>query len=490
MMQTGEKIHKEMGNAVKWSFLAECMAKLITPFTSMILARILAPEEYGVLAIVTMITSFADMFTDAGFSKFLVQYNFKDEEDLNKSASTAFWTNMGLSVAIYLIIILGAESIAGLFGGFDNKFPIIIASSKLLLTSITSIQKAIYQRKLDYKTIFYVRLICVMIPIVLTIPLALAGLGYWSLIIGILANEAIYALVLSIKSTWKPKLYFSLNRLKRMFSYSVWSLVEQISIWMTAYLDTIIVSVFMGEYYLGLYKQPESMVSSIYSIFVSSVFAILFSALARLKNEGDNEGFWKMFLDTQFGVSILIFPMSVGIFCYREFVTSILLGEQWEAAGTVIGLVALSKGFQLVVNNPMSEVYRATGKPRLSVLAQCIYAVIYGVVLLIGVHRPFDEFIILQTSAVLFFAVIHFAIIKSQYGFGPSRVINNIKIPIIQSALMGVVAFVLANIWKGNFVLECVGIIISIMVYVILLSGFAKTRTVMIKYINNALKRK
>lgn len=489
-MQTGEKVHSEMGNAVKWSFLAECMAKLITPFTSMILARILAPEEYGVLAIVTMITSFADMFTDAGFSKFLVQYNFKDEEELNKSASTAFWTNLSLSIVIYLVIIFSVESIAHFFDGFDNKLPIIIASSKLLLTSFTSIQKAIYQRKLDYKTIFYVRLMCVMIPIVLTIPLALAGLGYWSLIIGILANEAIYALVLSIKSTWKPNFYFSLNRLKQMFSFSVWSLVEQISIWFTSYLDTIIVSTFMGEYYLGLYKQPEAMVSSIYSLFIASVFAILFSALARLKNEGDHEGFWRMLLDTQFGVSVLIFPMSVGIFCYQEFVTDILLGEQWEEAAVVIGLVALSQGFQLVVNNPMSEVYRATGKPKVSVVAQLVYGVLYGVILLIGVHGSFNKFVLLKASAVIVFSIIHFSIIKCQYQFSPLKILDNIKIPVLLSVLMGVVAYTLAKMWRGNFILECAGIIISMVVYVLLLSVFPKTRNVIIKYINSALKRK
>lgn len=84
--------------ATKWSSITELLAKLVSPISSIILARILMPEAFGVVATITMIISFADMFTDAGFQKYLVQHEFKNNKEKYKSANVAFWTNLFISV--------------------------------------------------------------------------------------------------------------------------------------------------------------------------------------------------------------------------------------------------------------------------------------------------------------------------------------------------------------------------------------------------------
>ena len=88
-------------NATKWSLITEFLAKLMTPITNLILARLLAPEAFGVVATITMIITFADIFTDAGFQKYLIQYNFKSEEEKTRSITVAFWTNLAISIIIW-----------------------------------------------------------------------------------------------------------------------------------------------------------------------------------------------------------------------------------------------------------------------------------------------------------------------------------------------------------------------------------------------------
>ena len=90
-------LNKKIGMAAKWSIATEIAAKLISPVSNMILARFLTPEAFGVVATVTMVTSFADMFTDAGFQKYLVQHEFKDKNDQYDSTTVAFWTNLAIS---------------------------------------------------------------------------------------------------------------------------------------------------------------------------------------------------------------------------------------------------------------------------------------------------------------------------------------------------------------------------------------------------------
>ena len=101
-----ESINTKVKSATKWSAITEIIAKLITPITSMVLARLLTPEAFGVVATLTMIISFAEIFTDAGFQKYLIQHDFKDEKDQIDSTNVAFWSNLIMSLIIWLIIIV------------------------------------------------------------------------------------------------------------------------------------------------------------------------------------------------------------------------------------------------------------------------------------------------------------------------------------------------------------------------------------------------
>src|SRR5699024_2825776 len=190
----------------------------------MILARILAPEAFGVIVTVTMIVSFAEMFTDSGFQKYLVQHEFKDEQDKRKSANVAFWSNLVLSLILWGGISLFNEEIAEMVGNPGLGIVIIVSCIQLPLTAFSSIQMALYRRDFDFKTLFVVRVIGILIPLVVTIPLALIGFDYWSLVIGLIAMQLFNAIFLTLKSSWKPTFYYSFKRLKKMFSFSVWSL--------------------------------------------------------------------------------------------------------------------------------------------------------------------------------------------------------------------------------------------------------------------------
>ena len=95
---------KNIKNATVWSTITEIVAKLISPITNMILARLLAPEIFGIVASVTLVFTFADMFTDAGFQKYIVQHEFKDQKDLFRNADVAFWSNLAVSMMFWLVI--------------------------------------------------------------------------------------------------------------------------------------------------------------------------------------------------------------------------------------------------------------------------------------------------------------------------------------------------------------------------------------------------
>ena len=166
------ELKKQIVSATKWSSITELAAKLIAPITGIVLARLLTPDAFGVVTTIMMILSFVEIFTDAGFQKYLVQHEFRDKEDREQSATVAFWCNMLISLVIWGFIILFCEPIARIIGNPGLGHVIAISCVCIPLLAFSSIQMALYKRDFDFKTLFRVRVIALLVPLVITIPLA------------------------------------------------------------------------------------------------------------------------------------------------------------------------------------------------------------------------------------------------------------------------------------------------------------------------------
>lgn len=381
-------LNNKVVKATKWSSLTEIAAKLISPITTMVLARLLTPYAFGILVTATMVISFAEIFTDAGFQKYLIQHKFDSKEDLYRSTNVAFWSNLILSILFWGGIVLFSGDIATLVGSKGYGDVIAISCICIPLAAFSSIQMALYKRDLDFKTLFVVRIVGVLLPLVVTIPLAYFTRSYWSLIVGMIALNLSNAIILTIKSKWKPKLFYSFRLFKEMFSFTAWSMIEAISIWLTTYVDIFIVGTTLNEHYLGIYRTSMSTVGQIMGLITAATTPVLFSSLSKLQDE--EESFKKLFFSFQKIGGILVIPIGVGIFLFQDLITNILLGDQWGEAAHFIGLWGLTSAITIVLSHYCSEIYRAKGKPRLSVLVQFLHICCIIPVLLWAIHYDFN----------------------------------------------------------------------------------------------------
>lgn len=483
----GEKnFQDQVINATKWSSITEIVAKLVSPVTNMILARILVPEAFGIVTTVTMIISFADMFTDSGFQKYLVQHEFKDEDEKFKNANVAFWTNLGISILMWSFIILFRENIAILVGNPGLGNILAVASFQLVLTSFSSIQMALYRRDFDYKTLFLVRIISIFIPFIVTVPLALSGLSYKALIIGTIAMQLSNAIILTSKSKWKPSFFFSTKILKKMFSFSIWSLIEAISIWLTSWVDSFIIGSVLTSYYLGLYKTSTSMINTLMALITASVIPILFSTLSRLQN--DDKQFNFIFFKFQKIVSVLVFPLGIGVYLYSDLATQILLGNKWSEASKVIGVWALTSSIMIVLGNFSSEVYRAKGRPKLSFLAQLLHLVVLIPTCIISSKYGFWQLVYSRSWIRMQFVLVHFIIMKFAIGIPILTTIKNVSSTAISAVAMGIFGYFLQQMNNG-IVWDIISIILCILFYFSLLLLFPNMRNELVIVIKKILPK-
>jgi PST family polysaccharide transporter len=470
-----EQLNNKIKKASKWSAITELIVRLLVPIVNMVLARLLTPDAFGIVATLNMVISFAEIFTDAGFQKYLVQHEFADDQDRQDSTNVAFWSNLVMSLFLWGIIALFSDGIAKVVGNPGLGNVLVIACLSIPLAAFSSIQSALYKRDFDFKTLFKVRLVSALIPVFITIPLAFILRSFWALVIGTLFQNLVNAVLLTCFSKWKPRLYYSWLKLKEMISFSIWSMIEQISIWLTGYVDVFIVGTMLSQYYLGLYKTSSSIVGQIMGLITSATTPILFSSLSRLQN--DEEEFKQMFFRFQKIVGLMIIPLGVGIYCFSDLITSILLGSQWGEASGFIGLWGLTGSLTIVLSYFSSEVYRAKGKPKLSVLAQWLHIVVLWPVVLVTVKHGFETLYVARSLVRLEMILVNLTILYFVLRISPLKMIRNIMPSIFASVAMASVFFVLPS--PNSILIQLAYVLICAMTYIIVVSFFKEERRIL-----------
>lgn len=371
-----------------------------------------------------------------------------------------------MSLAIWAIIAVFADPLAAMVGNPGLGHVLIIACVSIPLAAFSSIQMALYKRDLDFKTLFKVRIAGVCIPLLVTVPLAFYLRSYWALVIGTIVSNAANAILLTVYSKWKPRFYYSFMKLKEMFSFSAWSVVEAVSIWLTGYVDIFIIGVYLNEYYLGLYKTSMTVVGQIMGLITAATTPILFSSLSRLQT--DEQAFQTLFFKFQKLVGLLVIPLGVGIFCYSDLITKILLGNQWLEASSFIGLWGLTSAVTIVLSHYSSEVYRAKGRPRLSVLAQALHIVVLLPAVLIAVKYGFETLIVTRALVRLELILVNLVIMYIVVKISPWKMFKNISYSIFSSMIMAVVAFLIKDVYDAIW-WQFVSVVICTLVYFIVI---------------------
>lgn len=458
---------------MRWSAITELLAKLITPVVNMALARILAPAAFGVLATITMVLSFAEIFVESGFQKFLIQHNFEDKNQEHCYMSVAFWANLSFSVLVWGLVIAFRNPLAALAGNDGLGFPLALAGVAIPLYGIIGIQNCQLKKRLDFKSLFLVRILSALVPLAVTLPLAILGLGYWSLIIGNIASLLLQSILLVIFGKFKPARCFSWKILKHMLSYGVWSLLDGLACWATAWIDSLMISQFMSDYYLGLYKNSSATITSLFAIVTSAVTPVLLSALSKLQD--DRQEFNRTFLKMQKTLCTFLLPLSVGVFLYRDLATLVLFGDQWTEAADIIGVMAVSTAMRTLFVSIYSEVYRAKGKFQIPLFLQIAELVILVPACMISVRSGFWPLVYTRALVRLDLVIPEMILVFMLCGITLKDTFGQM-IPVgIATGLMALTAIGLQTVSSG-MVRSFVSIGICIAVYFGVLFLFKKER--------------
>lgn len=380
--------------SVKWSALMEAVTRAANPVVNIILARLLTPDDFGVVAIAIVAINFSQIFWDAGLRQTLVQTKDAPEE----AAHVVFWTNIFLGILIYGILFFLAPSLAIYFNSPASGPVLRVLGFQIFLGSLSSVQQGLFVRDLDFRRLFWIKLLTAFVPGVFSISMAYLGYGVWALVVGTLIGQIINLILLWYFSPWRPKFHYDLKLARNMFKFGLWVLTESVVAWFITWGDNLLVGKFLDIGELGVYQMGRTLTVSIITLVLNPFTPLLYPTFSRLQNDMSalNESFHKV---NRIIIS-LVLPIGVGFLLTGPEIATVLFGDKWQGLGLVLSLFGLMWGLSWLVGiNP--DLYRAVGRPDLNVKIFLVMAIVFIPAYYIAVQFGLVVFLIVRLSLVL-----------------------------------------------------------------------------------------
>lgn len=314
---------KTVTSNLLWRFLERFGAYIVSFVVSIVLARILDPETYGTVAIMTVFISFFDVFVTGGFATSLIRDKKATEKDFN----TVFWFNLFFSLVLYLILFFVSPSISNYYGNSSLKWLIRISAITLLINGIKNLQYAYVAKNLEFRKFFFATIGGTIASAVVGIVMAVKGMGAWALVAQSLINYFVDALILWIIIKWKPKFEFDFKLLKKHISFGWKILFYKVLYSISNNIRQLVIGKKYSESDLAFYNRGKTYPNIIGQNIYTSVNSVIFPVLTRA--DKDYERFNKM-VKQAFKVNMFVMlPLMVGFFSVADPFVRLLLGTKW-----------------------------------------------------------------------------------------------------------------------------------------------------------------
>ena len=322
-----------------WRFLERCGAQGVTFLVSVLLARLLDPSVYGIVALVTVFTAILQVFVDSGMGNALIQK--KDADDLD--FSSVFYFNLLACILLYIFMFLVAPLIASFYNMPDLTPVIRVSSLTLIISGVKNIQQAYVSSHLLFKKFFFATLGGTIGAAVIGIWMAWRGYGVWALVAQHLFNATLDTIILWVTVKWRPKKVFSLKRLKGLFSYG-WKLLVS-ALLETGYSN--VRSLIIGKLYtsedLAFYNRGKQFPNLIVSNINASIDSVL---LPTMSKEQDNKSRVRDMTRRAIKISTFIMmPLMMGLAVCAEPLIRIVLTDKWLPAAFFLRVFCFTYAF-------------------------------------------------------------------------------------------------------------------------------------------------
>ena len=356
---TKEKIRGRVVSGSLWSGIDSAFAALISFIRSIILARLLAPADFGIVAIATVFTQFVLIFANFGFTASIIyQRNLRTED-----VATCWWGNFIVDLAATLICIGFALLSRKFTATPQTPWIIVILSFQFLINSLGSINLALLQRLFQFKTITLVKMFSYVFGFIVTLILVVTyDLGVYGLALGMVAQTLLNTLLYFVFLPWLPSRSGSFAACKKHLKYGGWFLGVNVITYANGNMGKVSIGAFLDNTQLGYYEYASRFPSMIVGELGMILNRVLFSAFSTLQNNMDE---LRTLVTNLFRYNaLLIYPLLIGLAAVARDFVIVFYGEKWIPIILPMQLLC-AYGVISIFSNPLYALANGIGKPSL-----------------------------------------------------------------------------------------------------------------------------
>lgn len=443
-----------------WRFAERCGAQGVTFIVSIILARLLEPEDYGIIALVTVFTTILQVFVDSGLGCALIQK--KDVDDLD--FSTVFYFNIFCCCILYIGIFVVSPYIAKYFDMPLLTSVIRVLSLTIVISGVKNIQQAFVSKKMIFRKFFFSTLIGTICSAIVGIFLAYKGYGVWVLVVQQVLNTTIDTCILWITVKWRPKLQFSFVRLKALLSYG-WKLL------ISTLINTIyneVRQLIIGKMYspldLAYYNKGKQFPNLIVNNINASIDSVLLPVMAECQN--DKERVKSMTRRSIMTSSYIMWPLMFGLMAIGEPLIRLLLTKKWLQCVPYMYIFCFICGMQPIHTSNLNAI-KAIGRSDLYLKMEIIKKSIGIIIILISAN--YGVFAIGMGSVIytLIASIINAYPNRQLLNYSYFEQIKDILPSFLLALIMGIIIYFVPLICLIDYLVIPTQIAVGIIIYLL-----------------------
>lgn len=411
---------------------------------SIILARVLFPEDFGLMAIISIIMQLATRLTNFGFTMVLVQRKKIQKEHLE----TVFVTNLCLMSLLTLGVYFSAPFIAGFFENAKVEPIVKVIAFNFILFAFTSVPRAILRRKMQFKELEISISIGKFIHVFIPVCLALAGFGVWALVFGILCENAFLALLLMYNSRWVPRFKFDFWALKDVFSFGLWVYIAGYVNYAINKVDFFTVGKVLNVTQLGFYERAFNLMSLPRQQIAQRIGSVMFSSYARIQD--DPQKTLDLLIKVLLYISLITYPLMVWMFFTAPALIINLFGEKWAPSIYPFQIMCMA-GILDTLTLVLEPIATARGYIGNRVRRDMVYFLILSFCVFLGARWGITGVAWGTTAASIIRLFLMLTLIQKILPFSVTEFFHSQKSALVYSLLLAFILFVIKSI-SANYI--------------------------------------
>lgn len=452
-------LKKDTTKGVFWSLIERFGTQGVQFLVMLVMARLLSPNDYGVVGLLVVFVSIAQAFVDGGFSQALIRK--KDRTEIDNS--TVFYFNIVVSVVIYLIFYLFAPYVS-VFYNMPTLTPFMrVICLSIIINAFGVVQRALFNANIDFKAQAKASLIAIVISGAIGILLALRGFGPWALVWQQLSNLLVNTLFLWVYSEWRPLLAYSWKSFNELFSFGSKLLATSLLNAIYNNIQTIVIGKLYSAKSLGLYSRAAHFADLPSQQFTSVFMRVTFPVLCKVQD--DLERLTSVYRRMLRVSAYIVFPLLIGMAAVAHPLIRVFIGEQWIECAYMLQIICFAEMWY-PIHAINLDILQVSGRSDLFLKIE-IYKKIVSLALL-AISAPFGIIAMCYSNLLSSLICLYINTYYSSKILGISLLSQlkdlfpTISLAMVMFVIVQVVIFFISNV----FAQLVVGIILGVIVYI------------------------